>query len=355
MTEPLLEVDDLTIRYETDGGDLTAVSGASFSIDDGEFFGLAGESGSGKSTTAKAIIGGLDDNGRVDGGTIRYRGEEIQDFTEKQLNKQLRWKEISWIPQSSMNSLDPLQRVSEQAAEIGRVHTDLSNAEIRERLKEMFDVVGLQESRIDDYPHQFSGGMQQRAIIALALFLEPSLVIADEPTTALDVIMQDQIFKHLVEMKADLDTSLLLITHDISVIFESCDSVAIMHASQIAEKGRTEAVYQNPRHPYAFMFKEAFPDIREPKRELEVIEGYPPELMGDVDFCSFVDRCPWAVDECYSAEPAHEQVGDDDETHTVGCFRKDNAYEQYVSEQTSPDPAASTTGEQSLATEQEDD
>ena len=353
--EPLLEVEDLTIQYETADGMLTAASNATFTIEKGEFFGLAGESGSGKSTMAKAIVGGLDANGEIASGTIRYRGTEIQDYSEQKLNDEVRWKEISWIPQSSMNSLDPLQQVSEQAMQIGRVHTDHSEEKLRKKLKDMFDIVGLQESRIDDYPHQFSGGMQQRAIIALALFLEPSLVIADEPTTALDVIMQDQIFKHLVEMKADLDTSLLLITHDISVIFESCDSVAIMHASQIAEKGRTEAVYQNPRHPYAFMFKEAFPDIREPKRELEVIEGYPPELMGDVDFCSFVDRCPWAVDECYSAEPAHEQVDDDDETHTVGCFRKDNAYEQYVSEQTSPDPAASTTGEQSLATEQEDD
>ena len=344
MTEPLLEVEDLTIRYETDGGDLTAVSGASFSIDDGEFFGLAGESGSGKSTTAKAIIGGLDDNGRVDGGTIRYRGEEIQDFTEKQLNKQLRWKEISWIPQSSMNSLDPLQRVSEQAAEIGRVHTDLSNAEIRERLKEMFDVVGLQESRIDDYPHQFSGGMQQRAIIALALFLEPSLVIADEPTTALDVIMQDQIFKYLDRMKDDAETSLLLITHDISVIFESCDSVAIMHASQIAERGSTEAVHDNPRHPYAFMFKEAFPDIREPDRDLEVIDGYPPELIGEVSACSFADRCPWAEAECRERAPPLDPVGDDDATHAASCVRADEAYELYE-KHGATDPAAPGQGD----------
>ncbi len=352
--EPLLEVEDLTIQYETANGMLTAASNASFAIEKGEFFGLAGESGSGKSTMAKAIVGGLDDNGQVSSGSIRYRGTEIQRHSEEKLNDEIRWKEISWIPQSSMNSLDPLQEVSEQATEIGQVHTDLSDEELREKLKEMFDIVGLQESRIDDYPHQFSGGMQQRAIIALALFLGPKLVIADEPTTALDVIMQDQIFKHLTEMKNELDTSLLLITHDISVIFESCDSIAIMHASQIAEKGRTEAVYKNPRHPYAFLFKEAFPDIREPKRELEVIDGYPPELMGDVDLCSFVDRCPWAVDECYSMEPPHEQVEDDDPTHTVGCFRKDDAYDSYQSGQI-PDPATDSTSNRQLTAEQEDD
>lgn len=344
MSDPLLEVEDLTIRYETDGGDITAVSDASFSIDEGEFFGLAGESGSGKSTTAKAIIGGLDDNGFVDSGTVRYRGREIQDFSDEQLNRELRWKEISWIPQSSMNSLDPLQRVSEQALEIGQVHTDLSNGEIREKLKEMFDVVGLQQSRIDDYPHQFSGGMQQRAIIALALFLEPSLVIADEPTTALDVIMQDQIFKYLDRMKTDASTSLLLITHDISVIFESCDSVAIMHASQIAERGSAESVHDNPRHPYAFMFKEAFPDIREPDRELEVIEGYPPELIGEVSACSFADRCPWAVEECRKSAPPLEPVGDDDATHAASCFRSDEAYELYEQYGTT-DPAAPKQGD----------
>ncbi|MDG5821398.1 ABC transporter ATP-binding protein [Natronococcus sp. A-GB7] len=332
MTEPLLEVEDLTIQYETDGGMLTAVSDASFTIDEGEFFGLAGESGSGKSTIAKSIIGGLDSNGQVTSGTIRYRGEEIQGYDDKQLNEAVRWKEIAWIPQSSMNSLDPLQQVSEQAIEIGQVHTDLSNVELRDRLKEMFDIVGLQESRIDDYPHQFSGGMQQRAIIALALFLEPSLIIADEPTTALDVIMQDQIFKYLDEVKSELETSLLLITHDISVIFESCDSVAIMHASQVAEYGSVAAVHDNPRHPYAFMFKEAFPDVREPDRELEVIDGYPPELIGDVDFCSFIDRCPWATDECGQRAPNMESVDDDDPTHVAGCFRKDEAYELYQSE-----------------------
>ncbi|MGM0604856.1 MAG: ABC transporter ATP-binding protein [Halobacteriota archaeon] len=331
MTEPLLEVEDLTVQYETAGGMLTAASNVSFTINEGEFFGLAGESGSGKSTIAKSIIGGLDSNGQITSGTIRYRGEPIEDFTETQLNEKLRWKEISWIPQSSMNSLDPLQRVSEQAAEIATVHTDLSDSQIRDRLKDVFDIVGLQESRIDDYPHQFSGGMQQRAIIALALFLEPDLVIADEPTTALDVIMQDQIFKHLDTMKDELDTSILLITHDISVIFESCDSVAIMHASQVSERGSVTAVHDNPRHPYAFMFKEAFPDVREPDRDLEVIEGYPPELVGEVNFCSFVDRCPWAIEECRNSAPPTEQIDDGDPTHAASCFRKDSAYELYQS------------------------
>lgn len=331
MSDPLLEVDDLTVQYETDDGMLTAVSDACFTISEGEFFGLAGESGSGKSTLAKSIIGGLDDNGEISAGSIRYRGEEIHDLSDTELSEQIRWKEISWIPQGAMSSLDPLQRISDQALEIGNVHTDMPDEELRKKLMETFDIVGLQQSRIDDYPHQFSGGMQQRAIIALALFLEPELIIADEPTTALDVIMQDQIFKYLDQLKDELDISLLLITHDISVIFESCDSVAIMHASQIAERGTTDAVHANPRHPYVFMFKEAFPDIRAPKRELEVIEGHPPELMGDVDFCSFADRCPWAAPECRAGVPPTDPVDDDDASHVTACVRKDEAYDMYES------------------------
>ncbi len=339
MSDPLLEVDDLTVQYETSEGMLTAVSNASFTIEEGEFFGLAGESGSGKSTLAKSVIGGLDSNGQVSSGEIRYRGEAIQDLSGSELSDRIRWKEISWIPQGAMSSLDPLQRVSEQAIEIGNVHTELSDDEILHKLKETFEIVGLQESRINDYPHQFSGGMQQRAIIALALFLDPELVIADEPTTALDVIMQDQIFRYLDRMKEELDVSLLLITHDISVIFESCDSIAIMHASQIAERGTTEAVHDNPRHPYAFMFKEAFPDVREPKRELEVIEGYPPELMGEVDFCSFADRCPWAAPECRQGAPPSEPVDDDDPEHIAACVRKSEAYELYEAGQAGEESA----------------
>jgi len=334
MQETLLEVENLTVQYKTDSGMLTAVSDASFTVTKGEFLGLVGESGSGKTTIARSIIGGLDDNGRIKSGTIRYKGDEIQDYSSRELSEKIRWKEIAWIPQGSMGSLDPLQRVSEQAVEIGNIHTDLNDDELRERLTTMFDVVGLQESRIDDYPHQFSGGMQQRAVIAIALFLEPDLVIADEPTTALDVIMQDQIFKHLREIRETLETSLMLITHDISVVFESCDRVAVMHGSQIAEKGTTEAVHDNPRHPYAFMFRDAFPDIRYPDRELQVISGHPPEVYGDPESCTFSERCPWAVEECHNSAPEHEMLdGDDDETHTAGCFRTEDAYELYRAEQ----------------------
>ncbi|WP_144906080.1 ABC transporter ATP-binding protein [Halobellus captivus] len=342
MTTPLLEAENLTVQYETANGMLTAVSDASFTINTSEYFGLVGESGCGKSTITKAALGGLDDNGRITAGKIRYKGEEIQDYTEKEFNEKLRWKEISWIPQGSMNSLDPLQRISEQAAMIARVHTDLSKDEAVERLREMFDIVGLPKERVTDYPHQFSGGMQQRAVIALALFLRPSLLIADEPTTALDVIMQDQVFKYLNEIKQDGEIGMLLITHDISLVFESCDRMSVMHAGQISETGTVETIYEEPHHPYTILLKEAFPDLRYPDRELGIIEGNPPQNMGEVDYCTFVDRCPWAVPECQEQAPSLEPVGGD-EDHPVSCFRREEVLEEYRAEN---ETVAQTGGDQ---------
>ena len=326
MSEPLLEAEDLTVQYRTSGGLLTAVSNASFTVEEGQYFGLVGESGCGKSTIIKAILGGLDDNGRITSGTIKYRGEEIQDLSDEERNRKLRWKEISWIPQGSMSSLDPLQRIDEQAIEIAQTHTDLSKAEIRERIERMFDIVGLQKSRVSDYPHQFSGGMQQRALIALALFLEPAVIVADEPTTALDVIMQDQVFKYLDEIKEDHNTSMMLVTHDISVVFESCDKMAIMHAGQVAEVGSVVELFDNPRHPYSILLQEAFPDVRYPDRDLSIIEGNPPQNMDEVDYCTFVDRCPWAVEECQQSAPPLEPTGEstDADVHLASCFRKED-------------------------------
>jgi oligopeptide/dipeptide ABC transporter ATP-binding protein len=326
MAEPLIEVEDLTVEYRADEGSVTAVSDASFSIEPGEYFGLVGESGCGKSTIAEALMLALDDNGSVTSGRVRYRGKEIQDYTQAEMNEEIRWAEISLIPQSSMNSLDPLQRIVDQAVEIARTHTEMPRDAVVDRLGTLFDVMGLPESRVTDYPHQFSGGMQQRAIIALSLLLEPSLIIADEPTTALDVIMQDQIFKHLKDIEVRTDTSLLLITHDISLVFESCDRMAVMHAGQVAEVGPVTDIYDRPRHPYSIQLQQAFPDIRHPNRKLSVIEGAPPQNRGQVDYCTFCDRCPWAIDECRSGAPALEapegsETEDDD--HVVACIRRD--------------------------------
>lgn len=320
MNEKLLEVKNLEVEYQTRDDRIRAVTNGTFSIEKSEYFGLVGESGCGKSTLAKAVIGGLDENGEVTGGKLLYKGEEIQDLSEQELNEQIRWKEISLIPQSAMNSLDPIMRLDQQALELANTHTDWGKEKALQKMRDLFQVVGLPPSRIQDYPHQFSGGMAQRVVIAFSLFLEPSLIIADEPTTALDVIMQDQVFKYLEEIKEENDISMLLITHDISVVFENTDKMAVMHGGQTVETGETLQIAEDPKHPYSILLQRAFPDVRYPNRELETIEGKPPELTGDVDFCTFADRCPWAVEECRKQAPPLETT-DDKGSHMDACIR----------------------------------
>jgi len=236
-----------------------------------------------------------------------------------------------------------------QAVEIAQTHTNLPESEVVEQLKEMFEIVGVSPERTSEYPHQFSGGMKQRALIAMALFLNPKLVIADEPTTALDVIMQDQVMKYLDHIREDLDTSLMLITHDISVVFESCHSMAIMHSGQIAETGSVVDLYDEPRHPYSILLQGAFPDHRKPNRTLEIIEGDPPQQFGEVNACTFADRCPWAVEECREAVPPLEPIADQapnkDDSHVASCYRKNEAYELYRQERKSEDDTSETRAE----------
>ncbi|MWV38471.1 ABC transporter ATP-binding protein [Natrialba sp. INN-245] len=348
--DPLLEVENLTVQYKTKEGMLTAVSDASFGISEGEYFGVVGESGCGKSTLLLSILNALDSNGQVTNGVIRYKGEEIQDMSEQELNRRIRWKEIAYIPQGSMNSLDPLERISTQAVQLADLHSDLDEQEALTKFEEMFEIVGIDPERIHDYPHQFSGGMKQRAIIALALFLEPSLIIADEPTTALDVIMQDQIFKHIDDIVDRVGTSIMLITHDIAVVFESCDRMAVMHGGQIAEVGPVTRIDNDPHHPYSTLLQEAFPDIREPDRDLSVIEGKPPRQIGETDYCTFVDRCPWAIEECREAPPPLERAEADRSDHFVSCFRKDDIREE--NEQGTDDRKAPNQKSGSLANDE---
>jgi oligopeptide/dipeptide ABC transporter ATP-binding protein len=222
-------------------------------------------------------------------------------------------------------------RVKDHAVEVGQMHTDMSEEEILDRFRELFGTVGLPKNRISNYPHQFSGGMKQRVIIALSLLLKPSLLIADEPTTAIDVIMQDQIFKYLDEIQETLNVGMVLITHDISLVFESCDSLAIMHAGQVAERGSAKDVYANPHHPYSILLQKAFPDIRYPDKEYTTIDGVPPQNMGTVDYCTFADRCPWSTDDCYEHEPQNEVVskdGNEGKEHTAKCIRIDHVQKE---------------------------
>ncbi|MDS0300083.1 ABC transporter ATP-binding protein [Halogeometricum sp. S1BR25-6] len=304
----LLEVEDLEVYYETEDGPAQAVDGVSFELEEGENLGIVGESGCGKTTLAKSIIGILPDAGYVNGGEIRFKGDDLTGMTGKQ-RRRMKWEEISMVAQSAMNSLDPVYTIREQIVEAIETHRPgTGRTESTEIVTEMFELVGLDPDRADDYPHQFSGGMRQRAMIAMALALEPSLILADEPTTALDVIMQDQILKRMGKIQDEVNSSMLVITHDVSVVAETCDRVLVMYAGKVAEEGPVEEIFGQPYHPYTIGLKRAFPNIRKPTQDLLSIKGYPPELIDPPTGCRFAERCPMATDRCREEEPEAHQM-----------------------------------------------
>ncbi len=305
----LLDVDSLRTQYTIDDGRRTidAVDNVSFGIERGEVFGLVGESGCGKSTIAKSILGLLPDNGTVVDGTITFDETDLTDLPHEQL-RQTRWERISLISQSAMNAFDPVYTIREQIREAIDVHRDMSTEAADDRIEELFEVVGIDAERLDDYPHQFSGGMKQRAMIAMALVLEPDLVIADEPTTALDVISQDTILYYLEQLQKELDAAILLITHDMSVVAELCDRTAVMYAGKLAEVGPTESVFESPYHPYTMGLRNAFPTAHAKTAEQKIVSipGSPPELSEVSEQCRFAPRCPFAAPECLEQTPPME-------------------------------------------------
>ena len=306
----LLDVDDLEVYYETEDGPAQAVDGVSFSVEEGETLGIVGESGCGKTTLAKAIIGILPHNGYVNAGRIQFRGEDLTELSDEQRRRR-KWEEISMIPQSAMNGLDPVYTIREQINETIETHRPgTDRVESNRIVDEMFDLVGLDPDRADEYPHQFSGGMRQRAMIAMALSLDPSLILADEPTTALDVIMQDQILNRIEGMQDEVESSMLVITHDVSVVAETCDRVIVMYAGQVAEEGPVEEIFGNPYHPYTIGLKRAFPDIRKSNQDLMSIAGHPPELVDPPSGCRFAERCPLATEVCRAEYPPKMEFGE---------------------------------------------
>ncbi|THE65065.1 ABC transporter ATP-binding protein [Salinadaptatus halalkaliphilus] len=318
---PLLSVDGVSIEYETrDGGRLRAIDDLSFEIDTDEILGLIGESGCGKSTVAKAVLGLLPRNGYVVDGEIQFRGVDLTTLDTTELN-QVRWQHVSLISQGAMNSLNPVHRISDQIIEAIQNHDDVSNEDARARVAELFELVGLDPDRMDDYPHQFSGGMRQRAYIAMALVHDPSLIIADEPTTALDVIVQDQILKRLKELQDEFDLSILLITHDISVVAETCDRMGVMYAGKLMEYGNLRSIFDAPYNPYTLGLKNAFPSLTGDQQDLISIPGSPPDLSEVPAGCRFVERCPFATETCTTSHPPLENVGAD---HHSACYRHED-------------------------------
>lgn len=322
MTEPLLSVRDLKVSYKVGHGRIDAVDGASFDVPRGSIVGLVGESGCGKTTVARALTRIIADNASITGGQVMFDGRDIAALPEKQMNA-LRWREISFIPQSAMNSLDPVYTVEYQLNEVLRRRGGLNARDARKRCEELFEMVGIEKNRLSDYPHQFSGGMRQRVAIALALALNPKLVIADEPVTALDVIVQRQILDQLRELQSALGISVIIVTHDISVVAYICDRTVVMYAGRVAESGPMAATLTQPAHPYTMGLRNAFPDLQGAASGiLTPIEGAPPNLALPPPGCRFAPRCPFVLPACTAEQPPLGEVAPD---HRVACLRAHEA------------------------------
>ncbi len=317
----LLSVEKLNTVYRTQQGDVRAVEDVSFAIDKGLNFGLVGESACGKSTVLKSVIGVLPPNAFVTGGQILFEGRDVTTLDEEERRK-LRWKRVSMITQSALNSLDPVHKVGDQIIEALQTHESMNRNAAKQRVEEMFALVGIDRKRFSEYPHQFSGGMRQRAIIAMSLILRPSLVIADEPTTSLDVIVQDQILKNMRRLQDILGFSMLLVTHDMALVIENCDHVGVMYGGKIMELGPKREVILRPFHPYTMGLKNSFPNILDRRSELISIPGVPPVLMGDLQGCRFSSRCPFSTDRCSREIPPLIEVGPE---HRAACHYTDRA------------------------------
>jgi peptide/nickel transport system ATP-binding protein len=317
----LLSIRDLSVHYRTDRGVTRAVDGASFDVPEGQIVGLVGESGCGKTTAARAITGIMPKNALFAGGRIEFRGEDLLTADRAQVKDHL-WRDISFIPQSAMNSLDPVYRVGAQIREVLMLRGGYDKMKAEARAIELFEMVGLDPGRLRDYPHQFSGGMRQRAAIALALALNPRLVIADEPVTALDVIVQRQVLDTLKSLQSRFNLSVILVTHDISVIAYVADQVVVMYAGQVVEAGPTAEVLDAPNHPYTMGLYNAFPDLTSSASDLAPINGSPPDLSQPLAGCRFAPRCPFVMDPCRN-EGALGRL--DDFARQAACLRAPEA------------------------------
>ncbi|AXD04941.1 TPA: ABC transporter ATP-binding protein [Salmonella enterica] len=299
----LLEVNDLRVTFATPDGDVTAVNDLNFTLRAGETLGIVGESGSGKSQTAFALMGLLATNGRI-GGSATFNGREILNLPERELNT-LRAEQISMIFQDPMTSLNPYMRVGEQLMEVLMLHKGMSKAEAFEESVRMLDAVKMPEARkrMKMYPHEFSGGMRQRVMIAMALLCRPKLLIADEPTTALDVTVQAQIMTLLNELKREFNTAIIMITHDLGVVAGICDKVLVMYAGRTMEYGKARDVFYQPVHPYSIGLLNAVPRLDSEGVEMLTIPGNPPNLLRLPNGCPFQPRCPHAMEICNNAPP----------------------------------------------------
>ena len=323
MSGRLLSVRDLAVRFRTEDGPVYAVNGVDLELDEGETLGLVGESGSGKSVTSLAVIGLLPKPaGRVERGEILFQGRDVTKLPESELRR-IRGKEIAMVFQDPMTSLNPVLTIEEQIVETIRAHQTVPAAQARARAVELLGLVGIPrpEEQLRRYPHQFSGGMRQRVMIAIALALRPRLLIADEPTTALDVTIQAQILELLEELTAESGTAVLLISHDLGIVARTTRRIAVMYAGFVVESAGTGELFARPRHPYTVGLLHSIPRLdADPAAELSPIEGAPPDQRSEPVSCPFAPRCAWRVEACWTAMPPLAPAAGREEGHLVACF-----------------------------------
>ena len=319
MSEKLLEIKDERLSFFTPVGEVKALNGVSFSMEEGEVLGIVGESGSGKSVTAYSIMGLTAYPGRLVGGTIRFNGHKIDEMTEKEFRK-IRGNEVSIIFQDPMTSLNPVYTIGNQITEVIKLHTDKTSSEAHARAKELLELVGINEpeKRLKQYPHELSGGMRQRVMIAIALACEPKLLIADEPTTALDVTIQAQILELMQELRKKLGMSIIMITHDLGVVASMCEKIAVMYAGHIVEYGTADEMFYEPKHEYTKGLIKSIPKLNVEKTErLVPIEGQPVDLLNPPAGCPFAPRCANCMKICLHEMPPKTELSD---THYSHCW-----------------------------------
>ncbi|NOY54871.1 MAG: ABC transporter ATP-binding protein [Actinobacteria bacterium] len=320
----VLEVDRLTMHYMVKAGEVKAVDNVSFTLAQGEALGLVGESGCGKTSVAMTLIRLLADNAKIVSGRVILAGTDIAHISDEEMRHH-RWSDISMVFQGAMNAWNPVYKIGDQIWEAMELHfPDMMETEGRERIAELFELVGLTAAMMDRYPHEFSGGMRQRAIIAMALSCDPKIIIADEPTTALDVIVQDQILTELKHVQRELGMAIIYISHDVAVIAEVSDRIGVMYAGRLVELGDTAEVFPRPAHPYTYLLLASTPSVRGPRRKLAPLEGEPPDLLDPPTGCRFHPRCPWATEICATDEPPFDEIS---QGHRVACWHSEEVPE----------------------------
>ena len=317
MDNAILEISDLVIEYHTDDAVIHALNGINLSVKQGETIGLVGETGAGKTTIAKAIIRILQTPpAKFCSGKIVFQGENIMDIPEKEMRK-IRGNKIAMIFQDPMTALNPVKKIGDQITEAISLHNELSKLEAARKAQEMLEMVGIPAARYNEYPHQFSGGMKQRVVIAMALACNPILLLADEPTTALDVTIQAQVLEMMQDLKKRLGTSVIMITHDLGIVAETCDSVAVIYAGEIVEYGTAEHVFDHPCHPYTNGLFDSLPRLDATDRKLKPIKGLMPDPANLPEGCKFCERCPKAREDCSLQSPPVLEI---EPGHLVKCL-----------------------------------